>query len=207
MIDLEDKPDWNIPQEKLYKKIANKAGAFVWLYNACADYYTKLQIWMNIVLCVVIFVLGSSGIPTLFTSGWSGAKFINLSIQIAMICVGVFGVINKQLNYTERIKEYSVASEKNTYLFMEIRKELAKDTGQRLMFAEFNEKISTMEIEISQNQIIVPDRIITSYYKKMGDQAIKYEDLFGNKIQDDDNNILIRSHGGTVYKLEKYINQ
>lgn len=179
---------WTEENELACKKAADRAGAFVWLYNETTITYKRRKNIFNLIIAGGGYLLGSSGIPTLFIN-WSNVKWINFIIQILMIIMGIISTIYVVLAYDKTVEKCTWASSKFSSLFLEIKKEVDKDPKMRIDYATFYEKIYLAESEVRQSGIYIPDKIIEKYYNRMGDYAINFDELFIHHIDREEANM------------------
>jgi hypothetical protein len=178
---------WTEENVKIVKTIGEKRAAYVWLYNETANYYEGWNTFFVVVLAISGYLLGTTGIPSLFaTENCSTVlklRWLNLTIQILVICMGVFGTIHKLLDFVKEIGKARWASGKNAALFTDIRKELRKPPEERQEHNKFYDKIIDAESKLQGEAPFIPEKIVKRYYAKMGNHALKYELLFSNQVE------------------------
>ena len=106
-----------------------------------------------------------------------------------IVLLGIITTIYQWRNYKKNIKDFNWSYYKYTELYIKIEKVLSIKIPKRKKFKNFYEKIQKKDFEIQRITPKIPDSILKSYYKKMGNLA-------PNK------NILL----GTVNMVEMYLN-
>jgi len=197
------KVKWSSTQIRSCQIIANRAGAFVWLYEETTEYYQKQSMFFTILIAIGNYVFGSTGIPTLFATGWEGIKYITLGIQICVIIMGIIGTIFSVLDYNKKITRTSWALTKYNSIFLEINKELRKDIDSIADYTTFYTKIIDDENEVKSSAVPVPDKIFTRYYSLMSSKALTYNELFLNHMNLTEGSAIKKVD--TIHKLDKYL--
>lgn len=170
---------WTIERQDACIQIANRAEAFNWLCNETANYYRIINITLLTTIVIFSYIFGSSGILSLFSGvGDQSFIYVNLAIQIMVIITGIIGTITKSLSLDEKITRCRIVSLRYTILFLEIKKEINKDISKRMDFDIFYEKINSEEVDLKNDSIHFPKYIYKKYYRKIGQNSIKFENLY-----------------------------
>lgn len=187
-------------QIKLLKKIGDKAGAFVFLYNECVKHYKNRDFILNITTIIGTFVLGSSGIPATFSRDVQTAFYISIVINLFTMFMGSISLYAIVMNYGEKIGSAQWASSKYVDLYNEIQRLILEDSTN----INDNQKNKILETsnEINNNFPVIPGNIYKIYKELFGENAISEEDLYHKEI--------IESIGGSSITnwrqtLEKYL--
>ena len=91
---------WTAENSKKCKIIGDRAGAHVWLCNRTVEYYEHIENRLDLGLTIFIYLLGSGGIPSLFTATeLNMIQWINGAIQVLLIIVGVVSTWKKTMDY------------------------------------------------------------------------------------------------------------
>lgn len=172
---------WNDKNTLKIKSIGDRAGAYVWLTNQTADVYESRMNNSDLVIMIITYLIGSSGIaPLIATDNVYIIKWINGIIMAITIIVGIAKTIQRSLNYQKNIKKHGWASAQYTALFLDIQKVLQDPIPQRPRFNKFYLNIQKKEINLRQKTPYIPENIVSIYYNKMGNAALKPEILFGD---------------------------
>lgn len=174
-----------------FHNIANKAGAFVWLYNATAEYYGYISYVFSGLLIVLSYFVGIGGTATTFTLDEDFISYINLITYIISLIVGSIEALHRFLNLEEKIARSRWAAAKYSNIFREIRR-------QKKFSKSFAEKINELEKEL-EDAPPIPKIIFWWYNRKMKENAIPYQELYNMSIR---KNIQIK--GKERYYMEKY---
>lgn len=175
---------WSEADIKLCINIRDKSAAFVWLYTNAAHYHEYVNKFLTILVSISSYVLGVSGLPTLFSNSSADLSYVNITINILIIIVGVIGTVQTKLSFDKKANRERWAASKNSNLHLDVARELKKEPEERAPFTQFYERIRFMEKEFLDRPPKIPDRIIKKYYQTMGSKAISYEDLFGDEMID-----------------------
>lgn len=178
---------WTDENVKIVKTIGEKRAAYVWLYNQTANYYENWNKVFVVVIAIAGYLFGTTGIPTLFVSDninvINKLRWVNLGIQILVICVGVLATVHKLVDFPKKIGKARWASGKNAAIFREILKEVRKPTNERQTYHKFYAKVIDNEMDLNQESPFIPEKIVKRYYAKMGVRALKYEVLFSEQTE------------------------
>lgn len=161
---------------KAIQLIGNRAGALVWMFNKSSKYYKNVNRVLTIIGAILSYLLGAGGIPTLAVV--ADYKNVNLGIQCGMIAVGVFMTIHAWLRLDDHSEKHKWASDKNTSLFLDCRREIDKPIEERTKADKFIHKKLKEEFEIFSDAPHVPNWVIKKYYKLRGANALPYEVIF-----------------------------
>lgn len=172
------KTKWSQQREQACIEIANKAAAFVWLFNETRDYYRKLSTVLIITLAICNILFGSSGILSLRFGAWSGIIYVMLVIQVMIILTGALGAVFKALNFDDKILKCEKISLRFSIIHIDIEKELKKDVKKRIDFDIFYERINSQGMDIKYDLIHIPNSIHKKYESIFKEKAIAYKDLF-----------------------------
>lgn len=170
--------EWNESNENTCRGLSKRSKAFSWIYAETSRYYNKINTAFTLIIVIGNFLLGSSGIPTIFTQNFYDTRYINLILQISVIFLGMVGIVYKILNISDRIVKANLISYRYSSLYVDIKRELSKIREKRISYDIFYEKISKEELDLKQNFVSIPNKIIKDYRKKFLEKAVKYEDLF-----------------------------
>lgn len=174
--------NWSKDREERCKIIGTKAAAFIWMHNKTAH---KYSFWNRVFLFVMLiggYLFGTSGagISGLAThfQDTNAFNIVQIVISVLVLCLGIIGTVHTFLGYDEKIGKQRWASGKNTTIYLNIKKELAKSRKDRHDYHKFYKEISTLEFKIKNDAPIIPSDIIKNYYKTFGDNAISQDELF-----------------------------
>jgi hypothetical protein len=210
---------WTLEKEQICKSIGNRAGAFVWLCNRLATSDRRMNTAFSFIVMVGSYVFGTSGIPVLFAGDQSITIYINLAIQIAMILMGAIATTSNLINYEKRISAESWSSGQWSTLYLQVANELNKDAASRQDYETFYSDISDANNANMQSNPDIPNWIITEYQTKMSQNALTYDELYGETVSYPITTKIVAGgmenfrstlrplikKGKPVYKLSKYI--
>merc|ERR1711916_403140 len=182
--------EWDQEKKEFCKQLANRRGAYVWLYSSTAKNYTMLG--RIFIFCAAIFtgivgIVGViiNGVPSLQTI-WEAALALSVLTVVSGLTSTIYGIIG----FEDRAKDHSKAAGKSSKLFLDIRKEIKKDPEKRMPANKFIGKILEDDIELKNELLHIPRRIVRKYYRTFGDRAIPYNLLFSEDtllhIEEDD---------------------
>lgn len=169
---------WSPEKEEKCRLIGNRASAFVWMANQATIYYGRINKTLTILTTVSSYILGGSGIPVLFSTQDFASKYGNLGIQIGMIIVGIVQTAQKVSGVAETFGKYQILETQNQALVQKVQLELSKEVESRSPYEAFYDDLLTMESELRTQNNDIPQRIIDSYYKTLGESALSYATLF-----------------------------
>ncbi len=182
--------EWTDDNEQIIKHKGDRHGAYVWLYNETANYYETWNTALTIFNNISIYILGSSGIPTLFIGTsldlMDTLKWVILALQITLICVGAIATVQAALRLTKKIGKARWTSGKNASIFTDIKKQLSLARSHRKPYDEFHEEIAEMESrlgkKLSEKSLDIPNYVLDKYFKIMGPRALTKEELFDEQM-------------------------
>ena len=169
---------WNESEDEFCKQIANRRGAYVWLYNSTARYYSMFS--RVFIFCAAIFT-GIVGIVSVIINGIPSLQSVweaGLALGVLTVVSGIASTIYGILGLEDRAKEFSKAGSKSSKLFLDIRKQMQKDLVDRMPAIKFINKILEDDIELKNELLHVPAHIVRKYYNTFEDRAIPYNLLF-----------------------------
>jgi len=162
--------------------VANRRGALAWIYKEIAN---DLEIWnrrWTVIIMVAAVVFGASGVLSVITNNEQLTKGkykpILIVIQVlAVICSGL-PAIQAVYNYGARIKAAQEASTSSYDLFAFIKDQIE----DKIEVSVILKKARAKDGVLRNSDPRVPDRIIQKYRTQFGNSAIRYDVLFGDRL-------------------------
>ena len=192
--------NWNTKNELECKMIGEKASAFSWLHIETASSYEFKNKIFNLIIMIGSYLFGTTGVSTILSSN-ENMKYVNFIISILVLCLGVISTINKILDYPKKISQQKWGANRNSTLFILVKRELNKPRNKRQDFFNFYKNITNFQLKLQKNAPDIPGVIVKKYYSKFGKNAMKYSQLFGftkikiqNNLKKKNSLILIKKH-------------
>jgi len=163
------------------KTIGDRAGAYVWLCNTTSNSYEQRSKYIQFGIIAFTFIISIAGVPSII---WTdSADLLKISAGIIAGLVTLLGFIEgamEWLGYPKSIKKHGWASSQYANQFMDIERTLSTDVKSRPRFSKFYAQIKKKEFSLQSKTPYIPPRIFKSYYKILGNQALRRELLFGD---------------------------
>jgi hypothetical protein len=177
--------EWSKKKKKFCKELANKRGAYVWLYNSTSKQYSLISTVFGICAATFVGILGILGIinDTVIQPNHPNGNIntFGLVVSILVAATAIVSGIKQYTSLDDRAKKHKHLAGKSSGLFLDIRKELAKNPERRMPANKFIHKKLEDDIDLINELLHVPRRIVRKYYQRFGKRAIKYEILFGER--------------------------
>lgn len=196
-----DLNEWSPKKEEFLRKIADKHGALVWMNGQTENSYLWINKIWSIIIAVFIIICGGGGLPSVI-----GDTIPSLSIT--MDCLTMFAggvsIVQSIIGLDTLAKDHGDAATRNSELYLFILKELGeKNFKLRIRGDRFLHMVIEKDTLVKNRALPIPARIVRKYYRKFGETAIPYKELFQEDelLKIDDDLLMERKHEKSVTRL------
>ncbi len=159
------------------RRIADRAGSLAWLHEETAKLYERRERACSAIVSVGTALLGGLTITFLAVAD-APTPFI-LVIQTASLALGLFGIVGNSCSLKYCVAKHRMLVGKNDALFSHVRKELQKNTADRLPAKHILEQAVDMEsdVRLERMDATIPSRVYEKYETTFGLAALPMEEL------------------------------
>lgn len=189
--------EWTPEIELFASRVANRNGAMQWLHNRTYESYMYANKVWTILMGILIFICGGSGIPTVIVDV-PAATYVFQGVTMA---TGAVIVIQGFVALGELAAAHQDAGTRNSEQFLFIAKELKEPNfWLRVRGTRFLHMILEREVAIKNKEVHIPARQVRKYYRQFGSKAVPYSELFGegDVMHIDDDLIKLRAREASV---------
>lgn len=162
--------------------VANRRGALAWIYKEQANY---LAIWnrrWTVIIMILAVIFDTSCMLSVIANNESltQGKYrpVLIVIQILAVICSSLPTIQAVYNYGTRIKVAQEASTESYNLFATIKEQLEDKIDINVILQKARARDNTLRT----SDPIADDAIIQKYREQFGNSAVRYDVLFGNRL-------------------------